>query len=641
MIRHRARYASYVAATLAFAVAKTADAKLSKGDPAPPFELRSASGESVSMQTLSGGGLAILTFLSIDSKPSRELAVSLDSLVKQHDKKGMTVVAVFPESDDKLKDFAAKQSISFALCSDASKETIKRYSAENVVPMTYLIAPGGSVAEVVPGGGAGVQQVLLAIAEKEFARGNTAVASNVYADVVKSDPSNVTARTGLGFALAKEGKLERAEQEFKSLEGEGGDGKVAAAEGLAEVKFRKGDLDGAIAQIAKVPSDSTYGHVIRGQVAARRGDLGQATREFDDAAQAKTTQLAWQKSVAFNNLANISRDKGDASAALKGYDQAIREEPYLVEARSNKGATLQKTGKLGEAKKTLAEAKAIAPSDQLVATLLRRLDEQEQAKVDLERQKLQNQLVGELVAAYKSGKPAPALADDWTPRALVVSFLDFKNRLGPLGREGLDEAFVLNVTQKLQGSGRIKVVERELIDKLLAELKLGSSDLADPATRLKLGRVLAASVIGTGGFYPGSASGELQLRMIDTETTDIRATLSENLTDPASITTFADAVGDKLIKKLKTDYPLKGKIASVDGSEIVVGIGRKHGAEAGTRLKVVEDGAAVEVDGEVVGHKQKTVGTLELTNIEDAFAYAKPVDGSGFAKGQHLIEAAP
>src|SRR5262249_37443396 len=160
-----------------------------------------------------------------------------------------------------------------------------------------------------------------------------------YGDVVKSDPQNVTARAGLGFALAKEGKLERAEQEFKTLEGGAGEAKVAASEGLADVKLRKGDLDGALAQIAKVP-DSTYGHVIRGQVAARRGDLGQASKEFDNAAEGKPTMLAWQKGIAFNNLANVSREKGDSAGALKAYDQALGAEPFLVEAKSNKGAAL-------------------------------------------------------------------------------------------------------------------------------------------------------------------------------------------------------------------------------------------------------------------------------------------------------------
>lgn len=617
-----------------------AEAKLSKGDPAPPFELSSVDGSSVSSQVLASSGLAILTFVSLDSKPSRELTIHLASLVKEHGKQGLKVVAVSGDPADKLKEFAAQQRLGFPVCADASKQTIKRYGAENVVPMTYLIAPGGAIAEVIPGGGAGVQQVLLAIAEKEFARGNIASATDLFSEVAKTDPTNVTARAGLGFALVKEGKLERAEEEFRTLEGTGTEGAAAASEGLAEVRLRKGDLDGALAQIAKVPADSSYGHVVRGEVAARRGDLDGAAREFDDATAAKRSTLAWQKGIAFNNLANVSRQKGDTSGALKAYDKAIATEPFLVDARSNKGATLQKAGRVEEAKKTLQDAQALAPSDQLITTLLRRVEEQEKAKVDLERQRLQNQLVNELVEAFRGGKVPPPPADDWSPRALVVSFLDFQNRLGPLAREGLDEAFVLNVTRRLQDTGRVKVVERELIDKLLAELKLGSSELADPATRLKLGRVLAASVIGTGGFYPAEAKSELQLRLIDTETTDIRLTLSENLSEPAAIATFADQVADKIAKTLKADYPLKGKIASVEGAEILVGVGRKHGAQPGVRFRVVEDGEAVKVDGEVVGHKQKTIGTLELTKIEDGFAYAKAVDGGGFQKDQHVIEAA-
>jgi hypothetical protein len=69
-----------------------AQAKLSKGDPAPPFELRAVSGASVSSQALAQAGLAILTFLSLDSKPSRELAINLAALAKPREK-GMTVVA--------------------------------------------------------------------------------------------------------------------------------------------------------------------------------------------------------------------------------------------------------------------------------------------------------------------------------------------------------------------------------------------------------------------------------------------------------------------------------------------------------------------------------------------------------------------
>ncbi len=634
-MRHRTTLSGVTALLAALVLAAPLEAKLSKGDPAPPFALQAIDGKSVSSAAV--GGLTVLTFLSLDSKPSRELAIHLGDLVRDHAKEGINVIGIAGDPVDKLKEFAAQQKLGFPLCSDSSRETLQRYGAENVVPLTYLLTPEGAIAEVVSGGGAGAQQALLAIAAKEFARGNSQAAASLYGAVAKSDPQNVEARAGLGFALAKTGKLERAEEEFKVISAAGPAAGTAAADGLAEVRLRRGDLDGAL---RSAPADSAYGHIVRGEVAARRGQLDEAARVYRSGAGGRAA-LPWQNGVALNNLANISRTRGDASAAVKTYDRAIAAEPFLVEARSNKGAALEKAGRPEEAKKALAAARSIAPSDQLVATLLRRIETEERAKGDLERQKLANQLVGELVAAYRSGKPPVPAADDWSPRALVVSLLDFREAAGPLDREGIAEAFVLALTSHLQESGRVKVVEREIIDKLLAELKLGSSELADPATRLKLGRVLAASVIGTGGFRPASVGTDLQLRLIDTETTDIRTTLSERLTNPGEVATFAAKIGDRLVKELRASYPLKGKIASVDGSEIVVGVGRKHGAAPGLRFNVVADGEPIEIDGEVLGRKQKQVGRLELTRIEDGFAYAKPLDGSGFEKGQHLVEVGP
>ncbi|MGH7856361.1 MAG: tetratricopeptide repeat protein [Candidatus Binatia bacterium] len=625
---------------LLLAGAGAADAKLSKGDPAPPFELANVSGGRVSSAGLGDGGLTILTFVALDSKPSRELALALEGMRKAHEKSGLTVIAVAGDPADKLKEFVGQHSIGYAVCADAAKEAVRRYGAEQIVPMSYIIGPGGTIAEIIPGGGAGVQQVLLAVAEKEIARGNAETATALYEDVAEKDPKNAEARAGQAFALLKEGKLERAEEAFEAVSGLGGSASGLAAEGIAEVRLRQGDLDGATNALAKASADSGYADVIRGEIAVRRGKLDEAQKNLQSASQ-KQFAFDWQKGVTFNNMARISREAGDTDRALGNYDKAIAAEPFLVEARSNKGVALEKAGRVDEAKKTLASAKAIAPSDQVVATLLRRMEEREKEKLDLERQKFTNQLVNELADAFRSGKLPKAPADDWAPRALVVSFLDLKDQLGPLSRDGLPEVFLVNLTSALQETGRVKVVEREIIDKLLAELKLGSSELADPATRLKLGRVLAASVIGTGGWYPRQGGSELQLRLVDTETTDIRKTLSEPLANPGEIGTFAEKIAGKISATLQSEYPLRGKIASVESDEIIVGVGKKHGAQTGLQFKVVEDGDPIQVDGEVIGHKQRTVGTLELTKVEDGFAYAKSVSGAKFAKGQHVVEAAP
>ena len=611
-----------------------------KGDPAPPFELDAVKGGRVSSAKLAASGLTVVAFVALESKPSRELALALDGLQKKHGQQGLKVVAIAGDPAAKLADFSKQHGLGYDVCADADRGTLKKYGADKVVPMTYILAPGGTIAEVIPGGGAGAQQVLIAVAEKEFARGNVATARELYGEAGSEDPKSVRARSGEAFALLKEGKLERAEEAFEAVGALGGAGAGIAAEGLAEVRLRQGDLEGANAAIAKAPAGSGYANVIRGEIAAQRGDLDGARTELESATD-KTFTSPWQKGVAFNNLARISRETGQSERAIQQYDKAIAAEPFLVEARSNKGVALEKAGRVKEARQTMESASAVAPSDQVVATLLRRLEEREKEKLDLERQKMANQLVNELVEAWRSGKLPKGPADEWAPRALVVSFLDVKDGLGPTSRDGLTEAFLLNLTRALQETGRVKVVEREIIDKLLSELKLGSSELADPATRLKLGRVLAASVIGTGGFYPADGRPQLQLRLIDTETTDIRETLAKDLTSPGQVATFAEEVAEKIAGTLRAEYPLRGKIASVEESEIIVGFGKKHGAQSGLHLRVVEPGAPITVDGEVIGHKEKTIGELEITKVEDGFAYAKPVSGGEFTEGQRVIEAKP
>jgi peroxiredoxin len=618
-------------------LASSAWARPAKGDAAPAFELERLGGGRVSSAGLGDGGLTLLVFVAADSKPSRELASALGDLTRKHGKEQLTIIGIAGDPPERLQEFAKQQSVGFPLCADPSGATIRQYGADQLVPLTYVIAPGGKIAQVISGGGAGARGVVMAVAEKEFARGNVEVASALFTEVAAQDPKSAEARAGAGFALVKQGKLERAEQEFKSASALGGRGAEMGNLGLAEVALRKGDLDGAVARAGKA-GDSGYADVIRGEVALRKNQPD-AAREAFQVASAKPADFDWQKATAFNNLARVAGRSND-DAALKRYDEAVEAEPFLVEARSNKAVALERAGRTQEAKKTFAGAKALAPNDQLVGVLLKRIEERDREKTDVERQKLTDELVDDLVAAYKGGKPPVRPEDDWAPRALVVSFLDLENRLGPTSPDGLAEAFVLELTSQLQKTGRVKVVDRELIDKVLAELKLASSDLADPATRLKLGRVLGASVIGTGGFYPMGGGTQLQLRLIDTETTDIRSTLSEELARPREVGTLAAQTADKIARTLKAAYPLKGKIASVDGSEIIVGIGRKHGAEPGLRLAVTEDGAPVEVDGEVIGRRQKTVGRLAIERVEDGFAYAKVTEGGGFAKGQHVHEIA-
>ncbi len=70
------------------------------------------------------------------------------------------------------------------------------------------------------------------------------------------------------------------------------------------------------------------------------------------------------------------------------------------------------------------------------------------------------------------------------------------------------------IIQTLQASG-IKVVEREKLVAMLEELKLGSSELADESTRLKVGRMIGAREMVFGGYMVVGNTMRLDLRMVD------------------------------------------------------------------------------------------------------------------------------
>ena len=62
------------------------------------------------------------------------------------------------------------------------------------------------------------------------------------------------------------------------------------------------------------------------------------------------------------------------------------------------------------------------------------------------------------------------------------------------------------------------MVERERLILALEELKLGSSALADPSTRLQIGRIVGARYMVFGTYMIISGLMRLDLRLVDVET---------------------------------------------------------------------------------------------------------------------------
>ncbi len=198
------------------------------------------------------------------------------------------------------------------------------------------------------------------------------------------------------------------------------------------------------------------------------------------------------------------------------------------------------------------------------------------------------------------GLPRKAGVDMWTrDRSIVMVFLDVEGSGTSLGERN----FIMdNASEQIRASGRYTIVEREMIDKLIAELELSNSDLADPATSLKIGRILSASLIATGSMNQQDNNWLVSLRFIDTETTSIRSSVSKILpdSDPEKV---ANDLGEIIAEKLKKEFPLQGKIVSLDEKSTTINIGSKSGVKKNMVFEILneDDIPIVEIQIQKVG----------------------------------------
>ena len=118
------------------------------------------------------------------------------------------------------------------------------------------------------------------------------------------------------------------------------------------------------------------------------------------------------------------------------------------------------------------------------------------------------------------------------------------------------------------------------------ELKLSASDLTDPQIAVRVGRIVAARLIATGSFTRFGDEGQLGIRVIETETTRIKASVVEPVAPPRGIDGVVERVSKALLQQLHEAYPLQGRIAQVTPQGIIVNIGTEQGVTPGHLLQV-------------------------------------------------------
>ncbi|MGA1875111.1 MAG: tetratricopeptide repeat protein [bacterium] len=614
--------------------------QINQGQPAPTFTMQDIRGRTHDLSLMRDKPLTILYFFDAESRPSQEGMLSLHQLTNQYKEYDLTVLAITSSAREKVDHFVNQTGLTFPIFQD--QEGISElYQADLILPTVCLIGPGLKVLDYFQGGGKTTEVMLIRVAERELQRKKITVAKAISEEVAKKNPENVKAKMVKGYAALKEGNIKEAEAVFHDLSQKGEQAEIPGKEGLAAVYAQKGQTDKALElarEVEKKAPERAYVHVIKGDLLYAQDKKKEAEAEYRQAIQKKEVE-PYQEAVRHNQLGRLYASAGQYEKARELYDQAIDLDPYYIEGTTNKGMTYEKEGKWDKALEAYQQASALDKNDTFAAVLARKAQEMIEVQKNIEQKKRIDQLVKDLAERFRSRKTIwPKSEDTWTSRPMILTLLDFQETGGLAERDGLSTVLATQLGSYLDSSGRVQVVERTLIEHLLEELNLGSSELADQETALNLGKVLAAKLIGTGSLLSLPGGTLLSFRFIDTETSAIPMVVTRQLDLHASLEKELHQLNREILKMVIGKYPLRGYLVQTSEDQAVINLGSKQGVVAGTRFEVLEEQKPIKYKGKVLQSAPKCIAEVEVDRVEPDLCYARVLNRERSLKADDKVQ---
>ncbi len=608
-----------VALMLILACTASAQAQLTKGAPAPPVKAVDLAGNPVDLDKMVAGPekpyLVILCFFTTDT--GEAIAQKLQLLHSKYGEKKIRIAAFGVREDAaELRDFAGRFGIQYHLVDAGELAEAGWLEEVKNLPLTVFVEADEkrTIERVLTGGGTARAMLLKEVAENLFQqRRDEALA--VAEEAVEADEAEASTRELKGFILLSQGKIDEAQAEF---------GAIDSKTGLAGVALENGDYDKASALADEAPDP--YAATIKAEALLHQGKLEDAQAVLE-AAPDKEDAPAWQRAETANTEGRLKQQQNRPDEALNAYGRALSLDHYNVVALSNEASVHREQGNLDQAQSALEEASVIR-EDPFVRSMLQQVQRELEEANDLKRAELVRQQIQDLAERYKEMQESGALeeADDWTTRPLILAFLPSATADSVFFERGGTKTLIQReIEARLQQDSQVSVVERQMLDKLLQELQLGSSELARSDTQQRLGKVLSAGVLGFIDFARAGADAMVYLRLVDTETTGIVGQVSQKIDerDPAAV---AQTVAGKVVETVTSERELRGLIADASSEDaVIINLGGNHGVGMGQRFAVLEEGDPIEVGGRVIAYRQRQIALLEVTALEDEYAICKVV----------------
>jgi sugar lactone lactonase YvrE len=201
---------------------------------------------------------------------------------------------------------------------------------------------------------------------------------------------------------------------------------------------------------------------------------------------------------------------------------------------------------------------------------------------------------------------------------------------GKMAAQLLSTAFVQD--------GRFDVVERQALQKIIEEQKLGISGLIDATTAAQLGRVVGATYIVTGAVISYPQGMDLVVKILETESGTIK--VADSMSGGSSAAIFKKI--PSFVTRLTQEFPIEGIVIQKRAKNVILDVGSKAGASKGMKFKVYRDGQPIKhpVTGDILGMEKIDIGFVKITEVQEKLSFArveKLAKGQKIAVGQRVV----
>ena len=172
-------------------------------------------------------------------------------------------------------------------------------------------------------------------------------------------------------------------------------------------------------------------------------------------------------------------------------------------------------------------------------------------------------------------------------------------------------------------TNRFNLLEREHMEKILFEQKLGTSAIADPGTAARLGKLMASEFMLYGYILESSGSVTVRTFVVDVETSKILQ--SEDVYEEDKSIKAFQKILDLLAWKFMKAFPLmEGIVINVKGDTVFLDLGKEQGILPDRKVIIFREEEVVHpVTGAVLGSDAVELAQGKIISSESAFSKAE------------------